>query len=148
MPESKIPRVQYKIPATHTGGKVIQVRVRELDYILVGAVSDKGYKLFHSDHLKNLLTQLGIENIPTFLDGAGYECPVQKTDDYELIGAGSCFYTSSEQHIFSGRSGSYQIELDKSSLLSLVRFFPRGIKVTFGEDNNAEELGIGEGVIE
>lgn len=148
MPEFKVPRVQYKIPETHTGGKVVQVRVRELDYLLVGAVSDKGCKLFHCDHLKNLLTQLGIENIPTFLDGSGYECPVKKTDEYELIGAGNCAYTSSEQHLFSGRSGSYQIEIDKSSLLSLVRFFPRGIKVIFGEDNNVEELGIGEGVAE
>ena len=147
--KQKVPRVQYGY-GTKYGGRVIQVKFCELDYFMIDGHSLDGItRAFHGDHLRNLLIQLGITDLHTFEDAYKMNFPVTCGDRYELIDAGDCFiYTpNDDKHNFSGKSGSYGLEIEKNSLVSLIPYFPKGIKVIFEDFKTQvkEVLGIGEG---
>lgn len=144
---TEIPRVQYRNGTQEQrGGKVIQVRFQGADYLFVGpAYLDANTRAFHGDHLRMFLADFGITDLRVFGDVRGERFPIPKEDRYELIGAGNCIVSEQEEaDTFWGSSCVYDIPIHRPSLVSIVPYFPRGIKVFF-RDTEPELLGVGEG---
>lgn len=66
-------------------GKFIQIKINEEEYIRVG-------HLYHRRILKETLNEFGLK-FDTRRNRAGFEMPLEKGDNYNLIGAGKiCFF--------------------------------------------------------
>lgn len=141
----KIPRVQYLGETEkQEGGKVIQVRVNGLDYLLVQARYQAGAEFFHGNCLEILLTQLEIRDIK-YIPKTNFKFPIPKEERYELIGAGVCIING-KRHTFIGDSGAYNVKMNRNSLADLVQYFPVGVQIIFADVCKPNEiLGTGEG---
>ncbi len=133
--------------------RVVQVRLYDRgrpnrgDFFLAGRVQEEGRELFHRDHLRRLLTQLGITKIPTFMDRDKIESPLAATDEYCLTGVGTGF--SWRDYSFGDvpkdEPNEYGGELDIEALRGLVPYFPRESNIFHDSDECEVLLGVGEG---
>ncbi len=136
----------YMDPLVSRKGKVIQVSVKNMDYLRIEpAIISGGGSVFHGNILENFLKESGIPFETA--DDSGPPHPKRMSSDgsYELVGAGSFEICSDGSYGFKGMSSTYDLEINRGNLERLLPFFPKGVSVKFGKYDATEVLGVGHG---